>query len=301
MNGLTPVRTIRLLSSCFAVVGVFFLAVALVVRYLLSGLVPMAQGMVRDGLSLYNSFSGRLAVANIAGHKELLGQLKEVKGMLPSDGLISFANVCIPLLIVLAVVLLGIAVLGMVKPMILATGLVRIKLLKWTGDGEGENGSFSILETVGQIQLKTLALPAGVLAGVILLVVIIRAISGAFAGTPEEKAMDLEKYAVEYVNAQKSYFNRTKMVGDAAMLEVEIPSQTDYFEYNVTRSQFVAILQEDLGGCPAGSQWTISAKAEGLFSKELKLFRKPPADTNCVKLLPDFRNVGRVRPSSVQK
>ena len=291
--GLSTVRTARLISVCLAILGTVLLTITLVVRKVLADVLPLAQNLLKDATALYDSFTGRLAVNNIPGHKELLEQLTVVKNFMPGDGLVSFAGVCIPLLIFLSVMLLGIAVFGIVKPRLFASCLVQINLLKWTGgSGTCEESPVLFLRLAGMDRRK-IAMAGGILAGVAVLVLIIVGVWGPSKVNPAEKVMDLEKYAVNYVMAQKAYFSRNKAVGDAIGIGVDGAVRTDFFDYSVSESQFSAELREELAGCPAGSRWTISAKVEGFFSKELKLYRKAPADTNCVKLLPDFKNVGR--------
>ncbi len=291
--GLTPARTGRFISACFTILGTVFLTISIVVNHLLTGLLPLAQGMVKDGLALYDSFTGRLAVSNISGHKELLEQLKVAKGMMPSEGLLSFAHVCVPLLITLAVILLGLAIFGFVKPVLLCSCLTRIKLLKWGGEASVPGTPSAFLLKLKSVPLKVYAIAGGVFAGIVLVAVVIAVACGPSKKIPAKKIMDLEKRATDYVVAQKTYFNRSKTVGDASALGLDSPMQSDFFDYNVSSSKFTAELRKEVGGCPAGSRWTISAKAEGFFTKELKLYRKAPADTNCVKLVPDFKNVGR--------
>ena len=76
-------------------------------------------------------------------------------------------------------------------------------------------------------------------------------------------------------------------------LQLPDSASTDYFDYKITATKFVATSKVQLENCPAGTKWSVFSNTKGLFDKELTLYRKPPQDTACVKLLPEFKNLGR--------
>lgn len=297
MKGLSPVRTARVIAGIFAVFGGILLAISAVLLKFL-GLLPMAQGMIRNGLALYNNFSGRLAVSNIAGHKELLDQLKNIKQLLPDEAFVGTAHGALVVLLVVSLILLVIAVVGLIKPTLMISLMLKVKLLKTideNGSGEEDKGFAELIEQLGNVQLKTLAIPGAIVAGIFVLILGIYGVTKLVATPPEKLVLDLEQKSVEYISFQKAFFGKNKKVGSAKDLELPEQTVSDVFEYNIKGNQFIATNRVDLNGCAAGNVWTISSKADGLFTKELKLYRKAPQDTNCVKLLPDFRNVGRKR------
>ncbi len=297
MKGLSPIRTARVIAGAFAISGGILLTVCLLLMKLL-GFLPMAQGMVRDGLALYNSFSGRLAVSNIAGHKELLEQLNNMKHLLPSDALVGTIHVVLVVLVVLAALILAAAVLGLVRPSLMISIMLKIKLLSVVdenGQEEVDNGIAVMMEKLGNVKLKTLAIPGAIVAGLVVVGFSIYGISRLTAPAPEELLVDLEQKATEYVTAQKAFFGKSKRIGYATDLSLPESAETDAFEYKITDNRFTATNRVELYGCAVGNVWTVSSYADGVFSKELKFSRKPPQDPACAKLLPDFKNVGRAR------
>ncbi len=114
--------------------------------------------------------------------------------------------------------------------------------------------------------------------------------------TKKSAAQELSEQAIAYVNAQKAYFNRTSSVGGPKSLKLPDSLAMEYFTYKVTRSRFVATSNVAIGDCPAGTDWRINSSTDGIFFIDLILSRIPPKDTNCVKLLPDFKNIGRKLP-----
>lgn len=295
MKGLSPIRTARVIAGAFAISGGILLTVCLLLQKLLDFL-PMAQGMVHDGLALYNSFSGRLAVSNIAGHKELLDQLNNMKQLLPSDALVGTVNLVLVVLMVVAAIILVVALVGLIRPSLMILVMLKLKLLSVmdeNGKEEVDNGIAVMMEKLGNVRLKTLAIPAAIVAGIVAVGFGIYGISRLCEKPAEELVLDLEQKATEYVTTQKAFFGKNKRVGYAKDLEIPEVVETDVFEYNIIGNKFVATNRIDLNGCTKGNTWTISSYADGVFSKELKFSRKPPQDSSCIKLLPDFKNVGR--------
>lgn len=104
---------------------------------------------------------------------------------------------------------------------------------------------------------------------------------------------ELFEQSITYVNAQKAFFNKNTDVGGAKALKLPDSLSTEYFTYKIKKSRFTATSNVAIGDCPAGTEWRIGASTNGIFFVDLILSRIPPKDTNCVKILPDFKNIGR--------
>lgn len=288
IQGLTPVRTARLIASLIALVGMVFLFL----ERALAAVLQMASEGVQLGLTRYDSFTGRMALQNFAEDRQLFKMLQDVQGLLPS------AESALTVLLFIAIVLLAIAVVGLALPRFFVHILVTLKLLKWETDGieeEGEETSFrEIIANIGEIPLKKLAIPA---AAIVVLV-------GGFAGirSCQESAKlasvdsaieDLEQHTLDYIKAQKAYFGRTKTVGGPKALQLPDTSSSDYFEYKVTGARFTAISRVPIENCPAGTKWSVYSEAKGVFTKELALYRQPPKVPACISITPNYKNIGR--------
>lgn len=286
--GLTPVRTARVISALIALMGMVFLFL----ERALAAVLQMASEGVQLGLTRYDSFTGRMALQNFAEDRQLFKMLQDVQGLLPS------AESALTVLLFIAIVLLAIAVVGLALPRFFVHILVTLKLLKWETDGteeEGEKTSFrEIIENIGEIPLKKLAIPA---AAIVVL-------AGGFAGirsclesaklaSVDSAVEDLEQHTLDYIKAQKAYFGRTKTVGGPMALQLPDTSSSDYFEYKVTGARFTAISRVPIENCPAGTKWSVYSEAKGVFTKELALYRQPPKVPACISITPDYKNIGR--------
>lgn len=288
IQGLTPIRTARLIASLIALMGMVFLFL----ERALAAVLQMASEGVQLGLTRYDSFTGRMALQNFAEDRQLFKMLQDVQGLLPS------AESALTVLLFIAIVLLAIAVVGLALPRFFVHILVTLKLLKWETDGieeEGEKTSFrEIIENIGEIPLKKLAIPA---AAIVVLV-------GGFAGirgclesaklaSVDSAVEDLEQHTLDYIKAQKAYFGRTKTVGGPKALQLPDTSSSDYFEYKVTGARFTAISRVPIENCPAGTKWSVYSEAKGVFTKELALYRQPPKVPACISITPNYKNIGR--------
>ena len=284
MRGLTPVRTARLIASVIALVGMVFLFL----ERLLSAVLVMASDGVKLGLARYNNFTGRFASQNFAEDKQLLSLLKEVQGLLPS------AESALAIFMVIAIVLLVIAVLGLALPKQFVHVLVALKLLKWETGEESRESLREILAKVGNVPLKKIALPCAVVLGVVVAVFAVRSCHETVkAASVSDSIAEMQQKAVEYMDAQKAYYAKSKAVGNAAALQIPDSLSTSAFEYKVTGGRFTAVSKVLLENCPAGSKWSVSASTKGFFEKELVLYRSAPKDSACAKLTPDFKKLGR--------
>lgn len=288
IQGLTPVRTARLIASLIALVGMVFLFL----ERALAAVLQMASEGVQLGLTRYDSFTGRMALQNFAEDRQLFKMLQDVQGLLPS------AESALTVLLFIAIVLLAIAVVGLALPRFFVHILVTLKLLKWETDGieeEGEETSFrEILTNIGEIPLKKLAIPVAVIVVLV----------GGFAGirsclesaklaSVDSAVEDLEQHTLDYIKAQKAYFGRTKTVGGPKALQLPDTSSSDYFEYKVTGARFTAISRVPIENCPAGTKWSVYSEAKGVFTKELALYRQPPKVPACISITPNYKNIGR--------
>ena len=288
MKGLTPVRTVRLIASLFALMGMVFL----LLERVLSAVLVMAADGVKLGLARYNNFTGRFASQNFAEDKKLLALLKEVQSIIPS------AETALTVLMVVAIVLFVIAVVGLALPKQFVHVLVALKLLKWeTGEAASEESGESLREIiakVGNIPLKKIALPCAVVLGVVVAVFAVRSCHETVkAASVSDSIAEMQQKALQYMDAQKAYFAKNKVVGNANALQMADSLSTSAFEYRVTGGRFTAISKVPFENCPAGTKWSVSASTKGFFEKELVLYRSAPKDTSCAKFTPDFKNLGR--------
>ena len=288
MQGLTPVRTVRLLSSLVALVGMVFL----LLERVLSAVLAMAKDGVGLGLARYNNFTGQFAAQNFAQDKQLLNLLKEVQSMLP------MAESALTVLLIVAIVFIVIALVGLALPKQTVHVLVALKLLKWqTGDIEETNPGASLqdmLKKLGEVPLKKLAIPFAAIVVVVLAVLVIsscqeRAKTASISGALAE----MQEQAAAYITAQKAYYAQKKNLGDAKALHMADSVSTDWFDYKMKGTRFTAVSKVPLGNCPAGSKWNVNAATKGFFEKELLFYRILPKDSACIKLTPGFKTIGR--------
>ena len=288
MQGLTPVRTARLLASLLALVGMVFLFI----ERALSAILVMAADAVKLGLARYNNFTGRFASQNFAEDKQLLGLLKEVQHILPA------AETALTVFMVISILFLVVAILGLTFPKQFVHILVALKLLKWeTGEAAPEESGESlreILAKVGNIPLKKIALPVAVVVAVVVAFFAVRSCHETVkAASVSDSIAEMQQKAVEYMEAQKAFYAKSKVVGNAAALQIPDSLSTSAFEYKVTGGRFTAVSKVPLENCPAGSKWSVSASTKGFFEKELVLYRSAPKDSACARLTPDFKKLGR--------
>ena len=288
MQGLTPVRTARLLASLLALVGMVFLFI----ERALSAILVMAADAVKLGLARYNNFTGRFASQNFAEDKQLLGLLKEVQHILPA------AETALTVFMVISILFLVVAILGLTFPKQFVHILVALKLLKWeTGEAAPEESGESlreILAKVGNVPLKKIALPVAVVVAVVVAFFAVRSCHETVkAASVSDSIAEMQQKAVEYMEAQKAFYAKSKAIGNAAALQIPDSLSTGTFEYKVTGGRFTAVSKVLLENCPAGSKWSVSASTKGFFEKELVLYRSAPKDSACAKLTPDFKKLGR--------
>ena len=288
MQGLTPVRTVRLLSSLVALVGMVFL----LLERVLSAVLAMAKDGVGLGLARYNNFTGQFAAQNFAQDKQLLNLLKEVQSMLP------MAESALTVLLIVAIVFIVIALVGLALPKQTVHVLVALKLLKWqTGDTEEADSGTSLqdmLKKLGEVPLKKLAIPFAAIIVVVVAVLVIsscqeRAKTASISGALAE----MQEQAAAYITAQKAYYAQKKNLGDAKALHMADSVSTDWFDYKMKGTRFTAVSKVPLGNCPAGSKWNVNAATKGFFEKELLFYRILPKDSACIKLTPGFKTIGR--------
>lgn len=307
--GLTPVRTARTISAIVAFLGIILLTM----QRVLTTVLAMAQDGVRQGLARYDNFTGRFAAGLFDQDKQLLQLLKDVKEIFP------LAETALTVLMVVSIVFIVIAVVGLALPRQFTHVLVAIRLLKWeTGvearlaneyadDGEvyennetiqESSNSFvrNIVDQLKEVPAKMYAIVGGAVVGVFLIVSLISYLAGGssvFGPSADEVTADLMEHGAKYVSHQKAFFNNNKNVGGARQLSLPAEENSEYFAYKIGSSTFKATLAKDVGKCPTGTSWKISASTDGIFMKELKLHRISPKVEGCEEIAPDFKNVGR--------
>lgn len=286
--GLTPVRTGRTVASVIALMGMLMLFI----QRVLTAVLEMANEAIALGLARYNNFTGRFASQNFVEDKKLLGLLKEVQEILPD------AETALSVLLTFSVVFLALALIGLAFPKQFVHVLVVLKILKWeSGEEKGDSAPMNprqVLENIGNVPLKKLAVPVAIVLGLALLCLGIstcqeKMTSSSISGNID----DMQYKALMYIEAQKAYFGKNKAIGGAAALKMTDSLSTDAFDMKVTATRFSAVSKIPLGDCPAGSRWQVAASTKGVFTVELSLYRGVPKDSNCVKLTPDFKNLGR--------
>lgn len=295
MNGLTPIRTARLISAMIAVIGMILVFIS----RMLMAVVAMASSTVELALTRYSNFTGRFASRNFEEDKQLLAILKEVEPVLPT------ADTFLTIMFVVGILVLLVALAGLAFPKQFVHVLVALKLLKWDNI-EPMEGLFEddVLPPKPLSKRTKIAIVAS--ASAFVLVIILIAFAG-FSETREEMNVssavnDMQDWAEGYVKAQKEYFAKKNDIGGPKALQLPDTAQTEYFKYKVTGSRFVAESKVPMKNCPAGSKWTVSSSTKGFFTLDLVLYRSVPKDTACANLTPDFKNIGRhkkQKPSTV--
>lgn len=288
MNGLTPIRTVRLIGVMIAIIGMIFVLVSRV----LTAVLAIATDAIHLALARYSNFTGRIAAKNFAEDKQLLAMVKDVNSLLPT------AETALTVILVIGILVLLVAVVCIAFPKQSVHVLVALRLLKWDmvepmeGLLEDEDPA-----PATPLSRRTKIAIAGCAAGVVLLVVLVAAFSGISesqkVANVESALKDMQDWAAGYVDAQKTFFARNNDIGGPKSLQLPDTAETDYFKYKVTGSRFVAENKVQLGGCTAGNKWTVSSSTKGFFTKELVLYRALPKDTACASLTPEFKNIGR--------
>ena len=285
MNGLTPIRTVRLLASLIALLGMILLFMERVLSYLLK----TAQVAVQMAAERYSNFTGRMALENFSEDRTLYAMVQEAQKMLPS------AEAALVVILVVAIALIVVAALALALPNQFAHVLVSLKLLKWETGEEVPSGGANLPQYMNKVSIVVMA----VIGAALVVGFVTKSCSESLAVAKIDSAsQELAENALVYINAQKAYFAKKKAVGGPKALQLPDSSSSDHFEYTVTASRFFAVAKDAIGDCPAGSKWTVSSGTKGFFTQELTLYRAAPKDTNCVKILPGFKNLGRNMPKS---
>lgn len=289
---LSSTRIVRTFGIFFAVLAAVLFAVSKVVVYVLG----VANGLVAKAIARYSSFTGRMALENFPEDKALYAQVKSLQ-----TGLLPTIESLLPVIVALSVVLLVLAILCFALPRQLAQVLVAFKL--WKGAQVDENAPVAEVEAcecdTENVEDKPVCpkkkikvtFELKLIAAVVALIVIGVGLAISFSnrGIPLEKVNEeLASNSKSVVSHLKQNFQKTKKVDFSG----EFP-QSEIFEYKSTANSFTAVLKEDIDGCPAGSTWKISATVKGLFQKSLNISRVAPKDSACVKIMPDFKSVGR--------
>lgn len=286
--GLTPVRTARTISAVIALMGMLLLFI----QRVLAAVLVMANEAISLGLARYNNFTGRFAAQNFAEDKKLLGLLKDVQGILP------MADTAVVVLLVVSIVFLVVALLGLALPRQFVHVLVALKILKWKSEADEEVATATdpraVIENIGNIPLKKLAIPVGIILAVVIAGFgISNCVEKVEKNSVEGSLNEMQEHALLYIGSQKEFFAKKKAVGGAKDLNLPDSASTEAFDFKISATRFSAVSKIPLGDCPAGSRWQVVASTKGLFSVELSLYRGVPKDSSCAVLTPDFKNLGR--------
>lgn len=286
MNGLTPIRTARLVSAMIAIIGMIFIFIS----RLLMAVVTMASSAVQLALARYSNFTGRFASRNFDEDKQLLAILKDVEPLLPT------ADTMLTVVFIIGIVILLVALAGFAFPKQFIHILVALKLLKWD-NVEPMEGLFED-EGIPPMPLSKRTKITIVASAVAFVLIVILVATSGFSETREQMNVtsavnDMQDWAEGYIKAQKDYFARKNDIGGPKALQLPDTAQTDYFKYKVTGSRFTAESKVQMGNCPPGSKWSVSSSTKGFFTLDLVLYRSVPKDTACANLTPDFKNIGK--------
>ena len=258
--------------------GLFIVLAALLwaAFFVVSSLTEVATELVQKALLRYNNFTGKLALQNFPEDKVLYNQVQNLQ-----ETVLPFLEILSPVLIVFGVLFSVIALVCFLFPKRCASFLVRIKLWKFS---ESEN-----LDSFG---VKAIHLPwkriLPVVLVIVLIVILIVAIRSCIGISSQKVSQELKETSLYYVQTIKANFGKTqKIVSPDSLPESEV------FDYSIQKGRFVAKLKEDVDKCNKGNVWSISPSVKGLFKKTLSIYRKPPQDSACQQILPDFKSIGK--------
>lgn len=270
---LSAKRVVRTFGALFLMLS----AVLWTAFFVVNSLTGIAKELVEKALARYNNFTGKLALQNFPEDKILYQQVQNLQ-----ESLLPFLDLLSPVLVVFSIVFSVVTLLCFVFPKQCATLLVQIKIWKFLPQ-ENEGASTQNLSV--SIPWKKILLATIPIVFVVFLTLMIRSCSSI---SSEKAGEELEKAALVYVEYVKSGFANNKKIN----VPDSLPS-SEIFSFEIKKGRFVGTLKEPIENCKAGNAWTISPSVKGLFKKTLSIYRKPPADSSCQFISPDFKNIGR--------
>ncbi len=270
-QGLSKKRTGRLLGAGFIALGIFWIILCTI----LSRADGFATETVEMAAARYESVTGKIALNSFEEDRLLMEKVLVAK-----ETLLPLLSASVPVSVALgtAFVLAGLAFF--LLPVRMASLLVKWRFLKECSKEERE-------EKFPKVSRKILC---GIL--ITLCVIAFFAIGAHFtdpARKTPEKIAQLEREATRFYRLESAYFAKAKKLGSWKQIGYE-PESSDYFVFKTSgNGSWIAENAEPWEDCPAGNSWRVGLEVSGIFTKELKASVRPPKDSACKALTPEFR------------
>ncbi len=270
-QGLSKKRTGRLLGAGFIALGIFWIILCTI----LSRADGFATETVEMAAARYESVTGKIALNSFEEDRLLMEKVLVAK-----ETLLPLLSASVPVSVALgtAFVLAGLAFF--LLPVRMASLLVKWRFLKECSKEERE-------EKFPKVSRKILC---GIL--ITLCVIAFFAIGAHFtdpARKTPEKIAQLEREASRFYRLESAYFAKTKKLGSWKQIGYE-PESSDYFVFKTSgNGSWIAENAEPWEDCPAGNSWRVGLEISGIFTKGLKASVRPPKDSACKALTPEFR------------
>ncbi len=270
-QGLSKKRTGRLLGAGFIALGIFWIILCTI----LSRADGFATETVEMAAARYESVTGKIALNSFEEDRLLMEKVLVAK-----ETLLPLLSASVPVSAALgtAFVLAGLAFF--LLPVRMASLLVKWRFLKECSKEERE-------EKFPKVSRKILC---GIL--ITLCVIAFFAIGAHFtdpARKTPEKIAQLEREASRFYRLESAYFAKAKKLGSWKQIGYE-PESSDYFVFKTSgNGSWIAENAEPWEDCPAGNSWRVGLEISGIFTKGLKASVRPPKDSACKALTPEFR------------
>ncbi len=270
-QGLSKKRTGRLLGAGFIALGIFWIVSCAI----LSRADGFATETVEMAAARYESFTGKIALNSFEEDRLLMQKVLVAK-----ETLLPLLSASVPVSASLGVVFALAGLAFFLLPVRMASLLVKWHLLKEYSKEERE-------ENLPKVSRKIRCGISITLCGIVLVAV------GAHFTDPArktpEKIVQLKREASRFYRLESAYFAKTKKLGSWKQIGYE-PESSDYFVFKTSgNGSWVAENADPWEDCPAGNSWRVGFEISGIFTKELKASVRPPKDSACKALTPEFR------------
>lgn len=270
-QGLSKNRTGRLLGAGFLALGIFWIVLCAI----LSRADGFATETVKMAAARYESFTGKIALNSFEEDRLLMQKVLVAK-----ETLLPLLSASVPVSASLGVVFALAGLAFFLLPVRMASLLVKWHLLKEYSKEERE-------ENLPKVSRKIRCGISITLCGIVLVAV------GAHFTDPArktpEKIVQLKREASRFYRLESAYFAKTKKLGSWKQIGYE-PESSDYFVFKTSgNGSWVAENADPWEDCPAGNSWRVGFEISGIFTKELKASVRPPKDSACKALTPEFR------------
>jgi len=272
-EGLSKVRTVRVLGISFFVLAVVFIALGFVLDYVHG----YASHIVELALARYSNFTGKIALSSFSEDQQLMTVVQSVKrDLLPLIASVKPWTFAVGILMAL----LGGAF--EILPKWTATVLLKLHILKLSS---GE------LREVPEAFRKRIKILTVSLAGVVALACLIGLILHLTDPNRDlpQKVQELEQEASRYYTLQKAYFQKRQTIGNWKEIGYEAPTSENFVFEKQGKYSWRAKNLKALEKCPEASVWKVTFEVTGIFSKELKAYASRPSLEACESLTPEFR------------